>query len=105
MPLEDFNERMGVEIPVDDSDTIGGFVFGLLGHQPEKGETTQWDGLDLRVEATDGKRIQKVCVIRTADTGLTMTAESSGANGAGRNGSRTPNPDEASQTYRTASMD
>jgi putative hemolysin len=105
MPLEDFNERMGVEIPVEDSDTIGGFVFGLLGHQPETGETTQWDGLDLRVEVTDGKRIQKVCVIRTVDAGPAIMGEPPGANGAGRNGSRTPNPEEASQPSRAASMD
>jgi putative hemolysin len=66
MSLEDFNERMGVEIPLDDSDTIGGFLFGLLGHQPDAGESARWDGLELRVEVTDGKRIQKVCVIRHA---------------------------------------
>ncbi|MGC8668844.1 MAG: hemolysin family protein [Chthonomonadales bacterium] len=68
MPLDDFNERMGVTIPVEESDTIGGFVFGLMGHQPAQGETAIWDGLEFAVEDTDGKRIRKVRVTRrTAD--------------------------------------
>lgn len=64
MPLDDFNERMGVAIPVEESDTIGGFVFGLMGHQPDLGETAVWNGLEFAVEATDGKRIRKVRVTR-----------------------------------------
>jgi len=64
IPLEDFNDRMGCEIPMEDADTLGGFVFGLLGHQPEQGEEVCWDGLAFRVEATDGRRVQKVLVRR-----------------------------------------
>jgi CBS domain containing-hemolysin-like protein len=64
MPLGDFNERMGTDIPTEEADTLGGFVFGLLGHQPEKGEETSWNGLRFRVEATDGRRLQKVLVTR-----------------------------------------
>lgn len=64
MSLDDFNDRMGVELPAEESDTLGGFVFGLLGHQPVKGETAVWDGMELQVEETDGKRIQRVRVCR-----------------------------------------
>jgi len=64
MPLDDFNERMGVTIPVEESDTIGGFVFGLMGHQPVQGETAIWNGLEFAVEDTDGRRIRKVRVTR-----------------------------------------
>lgn len=67
MPLEDFNERMGVELPSDETDTLGGFVFGLLGHQPQVGEGAVFDGLEFRVEATDGRRIQKLRVVRQPD--------------------------------------
>jgi putative hemolysin len=66
MSLEDFNDRMGVELPMEEADTLGGFIFGLLGHQPAQGETVVWDGLEFRVEATDGKRIQKVRVTHNA---------------------------------------
>jgi putative hemolysin len=69
MSLVDFNDRMGVELPIDESDTLGGFVFGLLGHQPEQGETATWDGMELQVDETDGKRIQRVRVCRKPGPG------------------------------------
>ena len=102
MPLEDFNERMAVEIPTDDSDTIGGFVFGLLGHQPQQGEVTKWDSLELRVEATDGKRIQKVCVIRHS---LTDSADGSGANGTGPSGAGNVRKQDVNPPYRAQPTD
>ncbi len=82
MKLEDFNERMGVELPSEEADTLGGFVFGLLGHQPSKGETAPWDGLEFTVEATDGKRIQKVRVVRSVvEQQVAEGGEYSGENG------------------------
>lgn len=64
MTIEDYNERFGAELPIEEADTLGGFVFGLMGHQPTQGETATWDGHEFRVEATDGRRIQKVRVTR-----------------------------------------
>lgn len=64
MPLDDVNDFMGLEIPEDEADTIGGFVFGLLGHQAEQGESVVWQDVTFVVEATDGKRITKVRLIR-----------------------------------------
>jgi len=64
MSLSSVNDRMGLELPEDEADTIGGFVFGLLGHQAEQGETVTWDGLEFQVTATDGRRIQKVRLTR-----------------------------------------
>jgi putative hemolysin len=66
MLIDDFNDRMGVELPTEESDTLGGFVFGLLGHQPGQGERATWDGMEFQVEETDGRRIQKVRVIKVA---------------------------------------
>ena len=63
MSLEDFNDRMGVELPMEESDTLGGFVFGLMGHQPAKEECANWGDLEFKVEATDGRSIQRVRVI------------------------------------------
>ncbi|MCS6777092.1 MAG: hemolysin family protein [Chloroherpetonaceae bacterium] len=64
MPLGDVNERMGLEIPEEEADTIGGFVFGLLGHQAQEGESVVWGDVTFIVEATDGKRITKVRLVR-----------------------------------------
>jgi putative hemolysin len=64
MNLREFNERMGVELPIDETNTIGGFVFGLLGHRPDVGEAARWDGMEFSIESMEGTRIQKVRVIR-----------------------------------------
>lgn len=64
MPLGDVNEKLKLELPEDESDTIGGFVFSLLGHQAAQGERTTWENLECVVEATDGRRITKVRLIQ-----------------------------------------
>ncbi|MBM3493424.1 MAG: HlyC/CorC family transporter, partial [Armatimonadetes bacterium] len=57
-------DRMGLELPVEEADTLGGFVFGLMGHQPDHSEEVTWSGMTFGVEATDGRRIQKLRVTR-----------------------------------------
>jgi CBS domain containing-hemolysin-like protein len=64
MNLREFNERMGVELPIEETNTIGGFVFGLLGHRPDLGETASWDGMEFSIDSMEGTRIQKVRVIK-----------------------------------------
>lgn len=66
MGLREVNDRMGLELPEEDADTIGGFVFGLLGHQAERGEKVSWGDVDFIVEASDGRRITKVRLLRHA---------------------------------------
>ena len=36
-PIDEFNERFGKHLPVDDYHTVGGFVFGELGRVPQGG--------------------------------------------------------------------
>ncbi len=64
MNLTDFNDLLEVELPTDDSDTLGGFLFTQLGRVPEVGETLEHDNLTLKVESLDGRRIRKVHVTR-----------------------------------------
>jgi putative hemolysin len=71
---------MGLELPEDEADTIGGFVFGLLGHQAEQGETVAWDGLEFQVTATDGRRIQKVRLTRRPAPESALPPANGGAN-------------------------
>ncbi len=61
--LSDVSERMGLELPEEEADTIGGFVFALLGRQAEHGDSVQWENLTCIVEATDGKRITQVRIV------------------------------------------
>lgn len=106
MGIEDFNDRMGANLPLEESDTLGGFVFGLLGHQPDEGESAVFDGLEFTVEATDGRRVQKVRVSRVFRP-ETLTESEEGApppNGdtsGNSNGNRT-HPQEPGITNGTA---
>ncbi|MDP5088348.1 MAG: hemolysin family protein [Ilumatobacteraceae bacterium] len=52
------NQILEAEISTDDYDTIGGLVFGELGHVPEVGESVKINDVVFRVEELDGRRIQ-----------------------------------------------
>jgi CBS domain containing-hemolysin-like protein len=51
----------GIEIPEDDRyETVGGFVMAELGRLPEVGDEVAVDGGTLRVDALDGRRIDRI---------------------------------------------
>jgi CBS domain containing-hemolysin-like protein len=58
--IDDFNEEFHVDLPVDDYNTVGGFIFGELGHVANEGETVEHDGTRFTVLETDGNRIDRV---------------------------------------------
>jgi CBS domain containing-hemolysin-like protein len=62
--LDDVNTLLDEELPTDDSDTLGGYVFSTLGKVPLAGEVFRRDGLEVKVEAITGRRIRKVRVKR-----------------------------------------
>ena len=65
MPVDQLNTLVGADLPDDDWDTVGGLIFSTLGHVPEVGETVEADGLRLRVEHMEGRRITRVRLTRT----------------------------------------
>jgi len=65
-PIDEFNERFGKHLPVDDYHTVGGFVFGELGRAPKVGDIVSYDGVRFEVSATDGPRIREVDVTLAA---------------------------------------
>jgi putative hemolysin len=62
-PVDDFNERFQTALPVEDYHTLAGFVFGLLGRAPERGDEVSHDGLVFRVDEVDGSRIDRLTVM------------------------------------------
>lgn len=61
-PIDDFNERFHTELPDEDFHTLAGFVFGLLGRQPEVGDDISHDGLRFDVLEVEGSRINKLAI-------------------------------------------
>lgn len=65
--LDDASELLGIALESEEFDTLGGYVFGQLGHQPTEGETVRVDGWELRVHAIEGHRIRLVQATRVAE--------------------------------------
>jgi putative hemolysin len=59
-PIDDFNEKFGIELPAEDYHTVAGFVFGLLGRAAAEGDEVEYDGLRFRVLEIEGSRIEKL---------------------------------------------
>ena len=64
MPIDEVNELLGVELPHEEWDTVGGLVFGLTGRVPQVGEEVKQDSLTFRTERVSGRRIQKVVIMK-----------------------------------------
>jgi CBS domain containing-hemolysin-like protein len=61
--LEDLSEQLGIELPIDDADTLGGFVFDLFGKIPVKAEKAVWEGHDFIVQEMEGHKINSVKIV------------------------------------------
>ncbi len=64
MSLSDINDHLGLHLAEDEADTIGGYLFALFGRQAQQGEEAECEGVRFIVEATDGRRIIKVKMVR-----------------------------------------
>jgi len=60
--IDEINEKLGTTLPEKSPgfESIGGFLFHLLGKIPKKGETVKYDNLLLQVEEVDEKSIKSV---------------------------------------------
>jgi CBS domain containing-hemolysin-like protein len=62
--IDEVNELLGVELPDDDWDTVGGLVYELTGRVPVPGETVRFASIEFQTERVTGRRIQKVVIRR-----------------------------------------
>ena len=60
MAIDDLNDLLDLDLPHEDFDTVGGFVFGQFGRQPGVGESVQYENLNFVVEKTDGRRVDEI---------------------------------------------
>ncbi len=56
--LREVNERLELELPEDQFDTVGGFVFGSLNRIPQVGDEVAVSGGILRVVRMRGRRVE-----------------------------------------------
>jgi putative hemolysin len=65
--LDRVTEVLDVDLPVDDYDTLSGFIIGQLGRIPEEGETpeVEFEEIVFKVEKVEEKRIARVKACKT----------------------------------------
>jgi putative hemolysin len=74
-PIDDVNEELGVELPDDEWDTVGGLVFNLLGKVPDPGECVRFQGFEFCAERVQGNRIASVQIRRLPGNGQRAGSE------------------------------
>jgi Hemolysins and related proteins containing CBS domains len=64
--LDEVKDYLNVELPVEEYETLSGFVIGQLGKIPGKEDnpTVEFNGLIFKVEEVEEKRVAKVKVSR-----------------------------------------
>lgn len=62
--IEELNEKTGLNLPFDDFDTLGGFVFDLFGKIPTKYEQIEWNHLEFIIQEMDNHKIKSVKIIQ-----------------------------------------
>jgi len=85
MSVDELNGLLKASLPTGDWDSVGGLMFHLLGHIPVEGETVEADGFVLRADRVQGRRINRVGIMRVGSTD-----DDGGDEPDGRSSSRTP---------------
>jgi putative hemolysin len=58
--IDDLNEELGLDLPQRGPRTLAGLTFDALGRRPAPGDTVEFDGVRIRVEAMDDLRITRL---------------------------------------------
>ena len=64
MGVDEVNELLHMDLPKEEYDTIGGFVFGLFGRLPARGETITHLNLHIQIEEVRRRQIKKIRITR-----------------------------------------
>jgi len=61
--LEALAEETNLDLPIDDFDTLGGFVFDLFGKIPVKNEKIGYKEYDFIIQEMDGHKINSIKIV------------------------------------------
>jgi CBS domain containing-hemolysin-like protein len=62
--LDDVNEELDINLKSEHYDTIGGFIFGLIGSEPKVGDIVQYENNQLRVEVHEDNRVRQIRLLK-----------------------------------------
>jgi putative hemolysin len=64
LSLADLNETLGTDLPEKEFETVGGYIYDLVGSVPEQGKILESSGLKFLVEKVVGQRISTVKITK-----------------------------------------
>jgi CBS domain containing-hemolysin-like protein len=62
--IDDVNELLGVDLPDEEWDTVGGLVLDIFGKIPDAGDEVAFQKLRFRAEEVNGRRVATVVISR-----------------------------------------
>lgn len=65
MRVDEANEKLGLNLPEGEYETVAGFVLSVLGHIPKVGEHFRYDGLRVSILEMKGVKIEKIRLMRS----------------------------------------
>lgn len=65
MHIDEANEKLGLNLPEGEYETVAGFVLSVLGHIPKVGEHFRYDGLRVSILEMKGVKIEKIRLMRS----------------------------------------
>jgi len=65
LPIDELEELIGVVMPDEEWDTVGGLVLGLAGRVPAEGDSFELNGHEFTAARVQGRRISRVRVTAT----------------------------------------
>jgi len=70
--LEELDEALGLDLPEGDVDTLGGFLYEMIGRVPHVSETINRGGVEFKIQSVVRQRIDKVLIrgLRSVGKGL-----------------------------------
>jgi CBS domain containing-hemolysin-like protein len=60
VPIDEVNKLLGVELPSEGGDTLGGFIYSQLGKVPALGDRIEFENVVIEVLTISGRRIKQV---------------------------------------------
>ena len=65
--IDDLNEEMNLQLPTENSDTLGGLIYEIVGKVPSVGDTVEYHGLRFVIDRVHRQRIIRVRIQRAEE--------------------------------------
>ncbi|MEA1940495.1 MAG: hemolysin family protein, partial [Candidatus Caldatribacteriota bacterium] len=62
--VDEINEILNIKIPEEDFETLGGFIYDLIGRVPKEKEKIEYNNIEMQIERIIKNRIKRVKIVK-----------------------------------------